>query len=285
MHKTTSSRIKSKVKKNRVRLGVQIFFFVFVFLTSLNHSLAESGRTLAFMPAASLHAICPFGGIVSLYQFFTVGTLVQKIHESAFVLMAAVFFLAVLAGPVLCGWICPLGSFQEWISQLGRKMTGKRFNTYIPIQVDRILRYLRYGVLIWVVYQTALSGKLIFQEVDPYYALFNFWSSEVAPVALVILGVTIFLSLFVERPWCKYACPYGALLGLFNKIRIFKIRRAQKTCINCGACDSACPMNITVSEHRTVRDHQCISCLECTSEFHCPVQSTVEFKIKEGGVL
>ncbi|WP_459930944.1 4Fe-4S binding protein [Desulfosporosinus burensis] len=108
----------------------------------------------------------------------------------------------------------------------------------------------------------------------------NFWSSEVALPSLIILGITISVSFFIERPWCKYACPYGAVLGLFNLFRIFRIQRKSSSCINCKACDKACPMNINVSTNNTVRNHQCISCLKCTSEHTCPVASTVEFSTK-----
>jgi polyferredoxin len=142
------------------------------------------------------------------------------------------------------------------------------------------LRYLRYGVLAWVIYATAVTGKLIFQDVDPYYALFQFWSGEVAVTALVILGLTIVGAIFVERPWCKYFCPYGAFLGLGNLIRVFKIRRNTSSCINCKACDRDCPMNIKVSESKVVYNHQCITCLECTSEQACPVENTVELSVK-----
>ncbi|WP_156922793.1 4Fe-4S binding protein [Desulfitobacterium metallireducens] len=96
-----------------------------------------------------------------------------------------------------------------------------------------------------------------------------------------MLGATIILSLFIERPWCKYACPYGAVLGFFNFFRIFKIHRKNSSCVNCKACDRACPMNISVSTTNAVRNHQCISCMKCTSEHSCPVANTVEFSTKE----
>ena len=88
------------------------------------------------------------------------------------------------------------------------------------------------------------------------------------------MPVTV-LSLIIERPWCKYLCPYGALLGLFNKIRIFKIRRNPDSCIHCKKCDKVCPMNIKVSGKTTISDLQCISCHQCTSDVACPVQDTV----------
>jgi polyferredoxin len=271
-------KIKFLRNKIWVRRLSQIFFFGLIALISINHTLAESGASIPFLGSASLHALCPFGGVVTIYQYITEGSFVQKIHESAFILMIIGFLLAILFGPVFCGWVCPLGTVQEWFAALGRKLFGKkRYNHFIPEKLDNILRYLRYVVLTWVVFMTAVSGTLMFANIDPYFALFNFWTSEVAVGGLIVLGVTLLASLFVERPWCKYACPYGAVLGIFNLVRVFGIRRQHTTCISCSLCDNNCPMNIHVSDKSVVRDHQCISCLECTSEARCPVNSTVVF--------
>ena len=200
----------SKFTKRRIwlRTLVQIFFFVFIALIAVNHTISEDGAVagIPLISNASLHAVCPFGGVVSIYQFATVGTLVNKIHDSSFVLMVIGFVMAILFGPVFCGWICPFGSLQEWLGGIGRKLFKKRrYNNFIPEKIDRVLRYARYLVLAWVIYMTAATGTLIFAEYDPYFAMFNFWSDEVAVSGLVILGITILASLFVERPWCKYA--------------------------------------------------------------------------------
>ncbi|MDD5604000.1 MAG: 4Fe-4S binding protein, partial [Eubacteriales bacterium] len=239
-------------------------------------------RSIPFISTLSLHAICPFGGVVSLYNYIMAGAFIQKIHQSSFVLMIITLTAAILLGPVICGWVCPFGTFQEFIGKIGRKIFGRKYNLFIPAKLDKYMRFLRYIVLVLVVYITATEAKLLFQNVDPYYALFNFWSSEVSIKALLILGAVTVFSLFVERPWCKYLCPYGALLGITNLFRIFKVRRIPGTCINCKMCDRACPMNIKVSDARAVIDHQCITCLKCTSESACPVPETVIVSLKEG---
>jgi len=271
-----SNTVSAARKAANTRLIVQVFFFALIALIAVNHTLEEAGKAIPVLSSASLHAICPFGGVVSVYQFIAAGTYVHKIHSAAFVLMWIVFALTVFLGPVFCGWICPLGSIQEWFGKLGKKIFKRRFNRMIPYKVDRILRYLRYVMLGWVLYMTAVTGTLVFSDIDPYFALFNFWRSEVAIGGVIILAVVLVLSLIVERPFCKYACPYGAVLGVFNLFRIFKIRRRPSTCIDCKACDRSCPMNIPVSTSGAVRDHQCISCLKCTSEQVCPVENTVE---------
>ena len=270
----------NKKKKSNIRNYIQIIFFILIALIAVNHTLVEEGKGISFLGSASLHAICPFGGVVTIYEYFTNGVFVKKIHESSFILMIIMFITAVGFGPVFCGWICPFGTFQEWIGKIGKKIFKNKYNSVIPSKIDKYLRYLRYGVLGWVVYVTAISGKIIFQDIDPYYALFNFWTSEVALSGIVVLIVIIILSLIIERPWCKYACPYGAVLGITNLFRIFKIRRNKSTCVSCRKCDNSCPMNIKISENEVVRNHQCISCMKCTSEVGCPINDTVNMSCR-----
>ncbi len=267
--------VKPRKTTKWIRRGAQIFFFLLVALIATTSALKEKGIVLPLAGSASLHAVCPFGGVVSFWQLVTVGTLVKKVHDSAVVLMVIAIVLLVLAGPVICGWVCPMGSLQEWLGGLGRKLFGKRYNNFVPPKADRVLRYARYLVFAWVSWMTIMTGKLFFQEYDPYYALFQFWTGDVALSAFLILGASRVLSLIIERPFCKYACPFGAFQGIFNLFRIFGVKRNAPACIACKKCDKACPMNIEVSTASVVRDHQCISCLECTSERACPVENTV----------
>lgn len=266
-------------KKTNIRAYVQAFFFVLIAIFAFNSALSEMGLGFAFIPHVSLHSICPFGGVVTLYNLATVGDYIHKIHESSVIILGLSMLLAILFGPVLCGWICPLGTIQEWIGKLGKKIFKQKYNHFVPEAYDKYLRYERYFILVWVVYVTAKSGTLVFVNVDPYYALFNFFTGEVALGALVILALTLIGSLFVERPWCKYACPYGALLGLTNHFRIFKIKRNASTCISCSKCDRECPMNIKVSKQSVITDSQCISCMKCTSDQACPIKDTVNFEL------
>ncbi|MDD2534126.1 MAG: 4Fe-4S binding protein [Eubacteriales bacterium] len=264
-------------KKFNYRLLVQIFFFTLIAYYAMAKSLAEAGITLSWLvlPDISLHTLCPFGGVATLYSLLTAGELVRQIHFSAVVLAGIIVVLSIFLGPIFCGWVCPLGSVQDWISHVGHKIFKWRYNAMIPKKIDFSLRYARYLVLAWVIYVTAVTGQLIFSDYDPYYALFHFWTGEVAPIGLGILIVTSLLSLIIARPWCKYACPYGAVLGLFNKIKIFGLKRQVHTCISCNRCNKACPMNLDIAHANSVRDTQCISCMECTSDNSCPIPQTV----------
>jgi len=270
--------LASRKTSQRIRVIVQILFFALIALTALNSYLETIGISIPLISLASLHALCPFGGVVTIYSLVTTGTFVQKIHASSVVLLGLVGITSLLFGPVFCSWLCPLGSLQEWLGKLGSKIFKKKYNHFLHPKLENILKWFRYLVLVWVIYVTAQSGQLLFATVDPYYALFNFWSGEVAIQAIVILGLTLLGSLFVERPWCRFACPLGALLSLTNLFRIFRICREPSTCISCKKCDTACPMKIKVSAATIVRDLSCNSCMRCTSDNVCPVPDTVEMK-------
>ena len=81
-----------------------------------------------------------------------------------------------------------------------------------------------------------------------------------------ILAATIFLSILIYRPFCKYICPLGAVYSLFNPISVFKYRLDDKACIQCGACARACKMNVNPVENEN--SAECIRCGQC--EKACP---------------
>ncbi|MGL4607365.1 MAG: 4Fe-4S binding protein [Eubacteriaceae bacterium] len=269
-------------KSFNFRPVVQLFFFLFVFAVTISKWLVSMNIVVPILSKINLHAICPFGGVETIYKFLTTGALIQKIHNSSVILMILSLLVALLFGAIFCGYICPFGTFQEWIGKLGKKLFPQKFNQLIPKKIDSILRYGRYIVLAIILYYTAIIGKLVFQDWDPYYALFNFFTGEVAITSFIILGIFIALSLIIERPWCKYFCPYGAILGLFNIFRIFQLKRNKATCIDCKRCDKVCPMNLDISTKTVVRNHQCISCYQCTSDESCPKEATLEIKLVGG---
>lgn len=99
-------------KRSRVqtlRAVVQWVMFILVAAIALVKYLKESGVVIP-LPEISLHAVCPFGGVVTVYEFLTTGGLIQKLHSSALVLMALGLVVAFFFGPIFCGYFCPLGT-------------------------------------------------------------------------------------------------------------------------------------------------------------------------------
>jgi ferredoxin len=261
--------------KKKIRLYTQGFFFIFVALIAINHTLAEKNIIIPFIPTASLHAICPFGGVETLYNFLLDGKLLPKLHESTFIITGIILLISLLFGSVFCGWICPLGTIQEWIGKIGRKLFKKKYNNFISPSIHKILSFGPFIILALVLYTTISTAKLAFLDFDPYYALFSFWTGEVALYSILILVVILGASLFIERPWCQYLCPFGIILGFTNKFRLFNLKRNTDTCISCKLCDKNCPMNLNISTSTKISSIKCISCMECTSENTCPKENTL----------
>lgn len=118
-----------RTKKNFFRLIMQIIFLILIILISYNHYRVENNlKPILFVGSPSLHAVCPFGGVVSVYTYITSNSFVKKIHQSSFTLMFLVLFLSLLFGPLFCGWICPFGPIQEWIGKFGKKIFKNRYN-------------------------------------------------------------------------------------------------------------------------------------------------------------
>lgn len=258
---------------SRLRAIIQISVLVFVFLGANVTVMAAWGVTLPF-PAFEVHGVCPFGGVETFYSLVTGSGFIHKTHSSSVILLLIVLTSTLLFGAVFCGWFCPFGTFQELIGKLGRRLLPKLYNR-IPRSIDHVLRFIRFGMLVFILVMTARVGKMIFESFDPYAALINILTGEVPILALIVLGIITLLSLFIERPFCRYLCPFGALLGLIGMISLFRPRRNADTCIGCGRCDRSCPMGIDISDKTAVRDQGCISCYRCMSGQACPRPDTI----------
>lgn len=145
-----------------VRTITQVSVFILVFLISISKWIGERGFKIPFLSDASLHAICPFGGIATIYEFAASGNYIQKIHSSAFILMFLGIIVAILFGALFCGYICPFGTYQEWIGKIGRRLFSKKYNHFVPKKLDGLLRYFRYVVLVMVLYNTAVVPNWYF---------------------------------------------------------------------------------------------------------------------------
>jgi polyferredoxin len=244
-----------------VRPLVQAVFFIFVAALVIHNWLAEI-QVIPSSPVPDLHGICPLGAAVTVSRLVTQGLFVPKTSPVNFISLAAVLFPTLLLGAVFCGWLCPLGSLQEWIGKLGKKILKKRYNA-VPPRLDRILSFGRYAVLAAVLVVTAFSVHLVFSAYDPFYALFHFWTGRALPGAVAVLGFILSLSFFVERPWCRWFCPLGAITGLVGLLAPWTIRQTNGGCSSCGRCSRACPLGIDVMRQQAVRDPRCIRCGVC----------------------
>ena len=250
-----------------VRFGVLTFVLVAVTGIGLAHQLGVN--------VVGVDALCPFGGIETLWSLIASATFVKRIAASSVILLVGIVLTALVFRRAFCGYVCPLGAVQEFAGKIGLLLTrGKRLT--MPAWLDRPARYLKYLVLGVFTVWTWAAAELVIRPYDPWVAWMHLTSPEVIAefsIGLAILGVSLVGSVVYERFFCKYACPTGAFLGLLSKLSVFKVRRNADTCTSCSACDKACPVNVKVSTVDTVDDPECINCNECVNV--CPVKDTL----------
>ena len=147
---------------------------------------------------------------------------------------AAVFFLlplifALFAGRVFCAAVCPLGALQEIVLRR-------------PVKVPQALAH-ALGLIPWVylgaaVLYAATGSAFLICRYDPFVLFFRFSGS----LGMLIFGVLMLsIAVFVGRPYCRFMCPYGALLRLISPLSKYKVTVSPDECVQCRLCEDACP--------------------------------------------
>jgi len=263
-------RARDIARVRRARHLIQAGVAVFLLVVALRHHTGESGST------ASMDAVCPFGGVETLVTWATTGELISRTHPSNLILGLAVLVAAVLVGNAFCGWICPFGAVQDALAWLRRRLRLPAVR--VPRRADRIMRYGRFVVLGVVVYASVHTARLWFADYDPYATLFGLgWLFEFDPAAmwpaLLITGLVLAASLVVDRFWCRYLCPLGAVFSLVGHLSFLRIRRVPSTCTDCRLCDRTCPVGLEPSRARPFVSADCIGCMDCVTT--CPVKGAL----------
>lgn len=209
---------------------------------------------------------CPVG---SLQNF-----LASKNFRFPYYVLGLLIFFGVLLGRIICGFLCPFGLLQDLTNKIPFPKKIKTFKG------DRILRYVKYVILIVFVIILPLTCKLIpafCKYICPAGTLsgillafsdtrvFQLFGSQFMWKAC-ILGMIILSSIIIYRPFCKYLCPLGAFYGPFNKISILNMKCDKEKCTSCKACASVC--NMCVDPSVTPNSAECIRCGKCIKA--CP---------------
>ncbi len=256
-------------KHIRSRTVIQVIMMVFIIGSA---SLRNSQNSLAGI-FPELQGFCPVGAVQSLFSFAADPSLMFRPDRTHVWVISGVMLTTVFFGAVFCSHLCPLGSLQEWIGRAGRKLLKRTYNPPVKPYADKALGSLRYIVIILIAVSTFQLASIPFDSVNPSFALTHIWSAAVPLGAAAVLLVTAVLSFKYERPWCRWLCPYGVILGTLGKISMFKIRRKEHLCIHCGKCDRMCHARIQISAANTVTDTRCNRCSRCIDI--CPVQGAL----------
>ena len=278
-------RRETKDFSQRIRLAVQSVFLVLNVWLGLQFYLwvrwAETGgRTAAVSRPPGVEGWLPIEGMMQFKYVISSGQL-PRLHPAAFFLFTAFTLSSLLFRKSFCGWICPVGTVSEYLWKVGRKLFGRNFP--LPRWIDLPLRSLKYFLLAFFVYAvTMMSAAAIAEFVASPYGLvvdvrmLNFFRFIGATTAYVLAGLVL-ASVLLQNFWCRYLCPYGALMGLISMFSPARIKRSESACIDCAKCAKACPSALPVDRLIQVRSAECMSCLECVAV--CPAQDALSLQL------
>ena len=249
-------------------IGVQFYLWV---------RWAESlGQTRAVQRPAGVEGWLPIAGLMQLKYFLLTGR-VPTVHPAGLFLIAAFLLMSFLFRKSFCGWLCPVGTASEYLWKLGRYTFRRNFT--LPRWLDVAFRGLKYLLLGFFVYAVAMMSVSAIAEflASPYalvvdVRMLNFFRFLGETAACVILALVI-ASIFVQNFWCRYLCPYGALMGLVSWLSPLRIQRSESACIDCAKCAKACPAVLPVDKLVQIRSTECIGCLECVAV--CPAKDAL----------
>ncbi|MEJ2033227.1 MAG: 4Fe-4S binding protein [Deltaproteobacteria bacterium] len=242
--------------------------------------LWAAGRTEFYVPRPpSVEAFLPISALVSLKRLVLTGRF-DTIHPAGLTIFLAALAIGFLLRKGFCGWICPVGFLSNLIESIGRRF---RLRRRPPAWLDYPLLSLKYLLLFFFVYlilvRMDLAAIEAFQR-SPYNLVVDakmlfFFLAPSAP-SLWVMGGLVAASFFLRNFWCRYLCPYGALLGLLALASPVDVNRDEENCRDCRKCDRVCPGSIRVSQKKTVRSPECIGCSECVSA--CPARDCLTVK-------
>ena len=222
----------------------------------------------------------PIAGLMNTRLWLVTGQ-APLIHPAAMVLLLTFFAISLLMRKAFCGWLCPVGTVSEWLWKAGRAIFKRNFP--LPRWLDiplRGLKYLLLGLFLYAVVGMTAQALAEFLQ-SPYgliadvkmLNLFRFLSVTGA----VVLAVLALASIFVQNFWCRYLCPYGALMGLASLASPLRIRRVDERCIDCTLCAKACPSHLPVDKLVQIRSAECLGCMECVKI--CPAEGALAMTI------
>jgi len=224
-----------------VWIGVRFYEFVRYFETG--------GQSQWVARPAGVEGWLPIAALMNLKATLLTGEL-PRVHASGMFLLVAFLAISLLLRKAFCGWLCPVGTVSEYLWRAGRKLFGRNFR--LPRWLDIPLRGLKYLLLSFFLYAViSMPVESIREFLQGPYGLmadvkmldFFRYLGMAGAVTLLVLVVA---SMFVQNFWCRYLCPYGALMGLTALFSPARIRREDQACIDCGKCSKACPSALPV---------------------------------------
>ena len=256
-------------------IGIEFHFFVRYFETN--------GQSVFISRPPGVDGFLPISSLMNLFYFVQTGE-IHPVHPAGLFIFLSIIVMSFAFGKSFCSWLCPVGFLSEFIGDQGKKLFKR--NLRLPKWLDYILRSIKYLLLAFfafAIFSMSIIELKAFLSSDYNVVadirMYDFFA-QITMFSLGVILLLIVLSFFIRGFWCRFLCPYGALLGIFGILSPLKIKRNQDSCINCARCSKICPANIKVDKVKVVISDECTSCYQCIDV--CPVQNTLEMKTVTG---
>jgi polyferredoxin len=282
--KSAAKSIINKLKQPDIQLYrklIQYLFLATVVLIGIKFTMFVSQLENGMVPTVTrppgIEAFLPISSLISLKYWLVTG-IFNPIHPSGLIILLMALATAVLLKRGFCSWVCPFGLLTEYLNQLHKLIFRK--NIKLPALIDYPLRSLKYLLLaffLWAIVLKMNAAALDYFIYSPYNMVADikmlYFFTDITPFALWVLVALVVLSILIRNFWCRYLCPYGALVGILSFISILKVHRNTATCTNCQKCTRTCPVDIKVHKTTSVISDECHACLKCVAV--CPEKDTL----------
>lgn len=253
-------------------IGIEFLLFV---------NQLELGGNVTVTRPPGVEAFLPISALISLKYWVLTGVF-NSIHPSALVLLLIFVVTSIFLKKGFCSWICPFGLLSEFLTKVHKRIFDRQIK--LPRWLDYPLRSIKYLLLFFFAYAVFVEmgvNSLKHFIYSPYNRIADIkmlhFFTNMDDMTMWILILLVLFSLAIPFFWCRYLCPYGALLGALSWLSPLKINRNQKTCIDCEECTLTCPSNIKVHTSKTVFSDECHACFKCVDV--CPEKDTLYLSV------
>ncbi|HEX5131283.1 MAG TPA: 4Fe-4S binding protein [Candidatus Krumholzibacteria bacterium] len=229
---------------------------------------------------AGVEGFLPISSLITFRHWVQNGEL-SRVHPAGFVILALAIGSGLLLKKAFCSWICPVGFVSETLATVSQRLFRRRLRA--PRALDwplRSLKYLLLGFFVYSIFVVMSAPEVAAFLNSPYNRMADvkmmLFFAHITGFALKVLAALVLLSIVLPYFWCRYLCPYGALLGLVSLASPLKITRTASNCIDCGLCARACPAHVAVDRARRVHSDECTACLSCVAACPVPIALQVE---------